>query len=94
MTKTKNTRTFISVFILFLGFVMFCAGIFFNSRKVYYRPVTAEIQEALKKGEKVPRQRIYELNEPWLIEGFSFDKFKLGPNGDIEKVPSLGFCES
>lgn len=90
-TKVKNL---VSSFVLFLGLIMFCTGIFFNSRKVYYHPVTAEIQEAIKKGEKVPRQRIYELNEPRLIEGFSFDKFKRSKVGDIEQVPSLGFCES
>ena len=81
----KNSNK-ISWVILIIGFLMLSIGIFQNWRPVYHKPTAAEIQEALKNGDKIPRYKIYYFSEPMLIGGMAFD--------EIEKVPSLGFCES
>ncbi len=89
-----DARRWMSGLLLFVGLGALAVGLFFCWQEVYHNPTKAEIQEALKKGEKVPRMHIYHFNQPRLIEGFAFEEFKLGPNGEIEKQPSVGFCES
>ena len=73
---------------------MLSVGIFCNWRSVYHKPTAAEIQEALKNGDKIPRYKIYYFSEPMLIGGLAFDELEVGADGELEKVPSLGFCES
>jgi len=89
----KNSNK-ISWVILIIGFLMLSIGIFQNWRPVYHKPTAAEIQEALKNGDKIPRYKIYYFSEPMLIGGMAFDEIEVGADGELEKVPSLGFCES
>ena len=89
-----NKRNKYNWFVLFAGFAMFFAGIFLNWHPVMHKPTTAEIQEALKNEDKIPRYKIYYFSEPMLIGSMAFDEIEEGPGGELEKVPSLGFCES
>jgi len=81
--------------ILVIGFVFVYTGVFLNWHPVAYKPTKAEIQEALKNDEEnIPRFEIYYFSEPMLIGSMAFDEIEEGPDGKLEKVPSLGFCES
>ena len=92
--KKEFKKKFISWGFLVVGFVFIFSGLFLNWHEVYYNPTSAEKQDALKNGEKVPRMQILYMNEPKLIEASAFDEIEIGPDGELEKVPSLGFCES
>ena len=90
----KTKRNLVSWILLVLGLIFMAIGVFFNWHKVYYKPTKAEIQEALNAGEEVPRLHIYYCNENRIIEGLAFEEFEVGENGELEKVPALGFCAS
>ena len=80
--------------ILAIGFAMIIIGVFFSWHPVIYQPTAAEVQEALKNDENIPRDKIFYYSEPMLIGSMAFDEIEEGPAGELEKVPSLGFCES
>ena len=80
--------------VLGVGFALIIVGVFFNWHPVIYKPTAAEIQEALKNDENIPRNEELYYSEPMLIGSMAFDEIEEGPAGELEKVPSLGFCES